>query len=535
MRIGLALVAALALAAAVPPAWFLGAEFLVFLGLGAFYAVTRTSRRPLLAAYLMGMGYMLAFSWSLRHVLWAGYVAIGFVGAVYFLVAAAWTRALSRVICGPIAFGCAAAATFWMRAEMPEIPYPHGQPIHDFHRWPAVLGCVALGGEPAGNFLLAALSAACVDLWGSWRVAMPSWRAAWTTLSAVLSTGLVLTVAASSSFALSESKQEGGDGQEHALDVAVLEPGFAALFQHKTSAAEAVLERLIRPTEVVAGPGVSRPPALVVWPESCYRARARESGASVFLDPAPLRIDLAPETSLLAGAEMQRADGRMSAVALLLDSAGVVQGWHEKTKVVPAGERIPFLTSLPVRWRDALLTWVEATMGQVPDLEPGRVRAPLSVPVRAPDQPSRRVRIGPLICFENAFPSVVRAHVQAGAQLLVVLSNEAWYRGGAELDQLEAMTVMRCIESRTPAIRCTVDGHTVAFGPDGRCLGRIESGASLERAKVLRLRIPLGQGRLPPLAWLAELVLWLILASPLLLARHVLGSWARVLLTRPQR
>lgn len=523
MRVWLAVLAALGLAAAVPPAWFPGAEFFVLPGLASLYALSRSSRRPVLLAYLAGLAYMLAFSWSLRHVLWAGFVAVGVVGGVYVALTILWSNAL-RPLCGSaIAFGCAVAATFWLRAEVPEICYPHGQPIHALYRWPGLLGVVTLGGEPLGNFALGALAAALVDAWTAWRVAIPEWGRARRQLLVVALAVSGLGLAGHWLGAAAAVRAENGT-----LRVAAVEPGFAALFQHEKSYVERLRERLVTPSEdAVRGKPA---PDLVVWPESCYPFRAREDGATLEVDMLSLRFPAA--TSLLAGADLDRADGRVAALALLLDARGKVLGWHEKRVAVPGGERIPFLHALPESWRRAVLAWIKDTILVAPDLEPGRVRPPLRVPVVRSGDARGEVVVGALLCFDNAFPSVARDLVADGAQALVVLSNEAWYRGGDELDQLEAMTVMRCLETRTPCLRCTVDGHTLWVDATGHVRDRVAAEASEPAAKVLAVELPLGAGHLPPLAWLPRIVLALVLLSSLALVRHAFRTWARLPVAR---
>ena len=91
-RVTTAIGGGLLLAAATPPAWFAGAEFLVVLGLAAWYAVATAARRPLWGTYLLGCVHMACFSWSVRHVLLPAYVFIVLMGGVYFVVATAAVR-----------------------------------------------------------------------------------------------------------------------------------------------------------------------------------------------------------------------------------------------------------------------------------------------------------------------------------------------------------------------------------------------------------------------------------------------------------
>ena len=77
-------------------------------------------------------------------------------------------------------------------------------------------------------------------------------------------------------------------------------------------------------------------------------------------------------------------------------------------------------------------------------------------------------RIAPLICFEDTVPELVR---QIAAQrndagnecdVLVNLTNDAWFHGSSQLDQHLITAAFRCVETRMPMVRC-VNGGISAF------------------------------------------------------------------------
>ena len=77
-------------------------------------------------------------------------------------------------------------------------------------------------------------------------------------------------------------------------------------------------------------------------------------------------------------------------------------------------------------------------------------------------------RIAPLICFEDTVPQLVRqiAAQRDGAgndcDVLVNLTNDAWFHGSSELDQHLITGAFRCVETRIPMVRC-VNGGISAF------------------------------------------------------------------------
>jgi apolipoprotein N-acyltransferase len=114
-----------------------------------------------------------------------------------------------------------------------------------------------------------------------------------------------------------------------------------------------------------------------------------------------------------------------------------------------------------------------------------------------------------LICYDNAFHQPVADAVVAGAQFVCVLSNEAWYRGGGELEQLCAITVLRAIACDCPIVRCTTDGTSMAVDRDGRAIAALpRATAPQAEARVLRVDVPLAGGQLPTAATWHPVIGW---------------------------
>lgn len=525
-RCCLALVGGGLFAAATPPALVPGGGLLVVPALAVWFVLADDRQRGLWPSYLLGCVHMACFSWSVRHVLLGAYVAIVVVGGLYYALAGAAVRLSPRRV-APGVFAVAVAAAFWLRATMPEIWYPHGQPCHCLWQWPAALGGVAVGGEPLLNGLLAWLAAALAQLGRSWRLAVPARRPA---LFGVAAAAATLAVASGLGHVLRQSVA--GDGTR--LSVVAVEPGFhlvdellavpgperAARFR------ELLEQRLVSPTraELLRTPG----PDLVLWPESSLPGD--ESLAALADDRVRLLADRLPASTarLCVGVNVRdgAADAPPTPAAVLLElPGGRMLGHHEKRHLVPGGEFLPFVRWLPPAVAGALRTWFAAALQSVPQATPGRELPPLRTAAGVP--------FGALLCYDNAFPGPAAAQVERGARLLCVLSNEAWYRGGGELVQLVAMSVVRALETGTPLVRCTQDGWSVAVGADGRLLAALPLAPAPRAAPgILRVDVPLGPGRLPPLAWLragtGPIAALLLLA----LALHALWQRARLAMTR---
>jgi apolipoprotein N-acyltransferase len=76
--------------------------------------------------------------------------------------------------------------------------------------------------------------------------------------------------------------------------------------------------------------------------------------------------------------------------------------------------------------------------------------------------------IGDVICFEVAYDSLVRSSVQAGAQLLVIQTNNATFGRTAETYQQLAMSQLRAVEHGRAVAQVSTTGISAVIGPDGQ-------------------------------------------------------------------
>jgi apolipoprotein N-acyltransferase len=93
--------------------------------------------------------------------------------------------------------------------------------------------------------------------------------------------------------------------------------------------------------------------------------------------------------------------------------------------------------------------------------------------------------IAPLICFEDTVSPLVRKMAAQrdsagnGCDVLVNLTNDAWFHGSSELDQHLIIAAFRCVETRTPMVRCVNGGISTFI--DGN--GEIREPAEIHVAK----------------------------------------------------
>lgn len=101
--------------------------------------------------------------------------------------------------------------------------------------------------------------------------------------------------------------------------------------------------------------------------------------------------------------------------------------------------------------------------------------------------------LAPAVCYEIAFPELLRKNVHEKTGMLLTLSNDAWFNNSVGPAQHLQIARMRAIEFQRPLLRSTNTGITAIFDATGTEVGRIESNV----ADVLRAKIQPAFGMTP--------------------------------------
>ena len=192
-------------------------------------------------------------------------------------------------------------------------------------------------------------------------------------------------------------------------------------------------------------------PSLVIWPET----------ALPFYPPSNPQMQPLQELvghknfALLTGApwyeiiNLEAKQVKFFNSAFLLEPDGQLGDRYSKLHLVPFGEYVPFKKYLPF-----LAPLVEA----VGDFSPGKIEKPISW---------KTAKAGILICFESVFPELSRQWVLAGANMLINLTNDAWYGKSSAPYHSLAMSVLRAVETRRSVARSANTGISAFISPAG--------------------------------------------------------------------
>ncbi len=83
-------------------------------------------------------------------------------------------------------------------------------------------------------------------------------------------------------------------------------------------------------------------------------------------------------------------------------------------------------------------------------------------------------KLGIAICFDSLFPEILKKETREGAQLLAVMTNDAWYKTSTGPYQHFAIARLRAVEERRYLIRAANTGISGIIDPYGRILARSE-------------------------------------------------------------
>jgi apolipoprotein N-acyltransferase len=445
----LAVVSGLALAAAhpEPSIWFFGWVGIVPL----LYAVRgKTPRRAFGLGWLAGVAHFAALlywiaptisnytqitQWQAVGVLVVlslvlGALMGGFVSVLEWLASAG----ISRVVAAPALW----VVYEWMRYFVPA-PCPWSLLGYSQYTVTPAIQIADLGGIYLVSAVLAFVNAALAELL---RVGV---RARPRLLIATLAVPLLTLVYGAARI----STMDRFEGRT--IQIGVAQASVAQQFKWDRAYENSTVATYSRLTREAAAAGAQ----LVVWPEA----------AVPFYVPQDLRSRELERLSASTGVEMF-----VGTPGAEQTDEGIVhynRAWHvvpergldrsyDKIQLVPFGEYVPF---------GFLLSWLDRAVVVIGDFGRGEEYTVFEGPLADNGQ---RSRFSGLICYEGIFPGLTREFVAVGAELLLNISNDAWYGYSSAPYQHLAMASVRAVENRVPLVRATNTGVSAVVDRVGR-------------------------------------------------------------------
>ena len=263
--------------------------------------------------------------------------------------------------------------------------------------------------------------------------------------------------------------------------VALVQPNTPCVFVFDDETMHQQLKVLLDQTRFAS----AAKPHLVVWPEtSLLGSVPDEAGTMQFVREAAAITGSALLTGTLETERVEKSTAdpyglRFYNAAWMFASNGTVLGHYRKQHLVPFGEYIPLDKIIPALQKLAP-TGVSCTAGDGPSL------------IELHDDEGRSVKVGSLICFEDTVPLLSRKSVKAGAGMLALMTNDAWFNGSIEPVQHLNQSIFRAVECGVPMVRSANSGVSCVVDAVGRVSKLTSQGCSTDFSGFLmtQVRIP---------------------------------------------
>ena len=212
---------------------------------------------------------------------------------------------------------------------------------------------------------------------------------------------------------------------------------------------------------------------LVIWPES-----AMMSKIPTFINSAAQNGDLRrlPQGApyLLGTIMVDSLEHIFNSVLAVRPDGSLAEPYHKRI-LMPFGEFTPatsdtFPSNLVPAGLRRWLRQVNATAGE---FSAGDKAAVFEYPASIVQGAVSTLKVSPLVCYEDVIGSPARESVLKGAELLVNLTNDAWFGNSAAPHQHHLIASFRAIENRRYLVRSTNTGLTAVVNPLGQTVSQL--------------------------------------------------------------
>ncbi len=229
---------------------------------------------------------------------------------------------------------------------------------------------------------------------------------------------------------------------------ALIQPDISQEMRWSDASLMQIFQRMMDMT----GEAVHSGATVIIWPESTVPL---SYAATDFYRQAIEAVSRASAVDLILGsvAEDPANHNRIWNAAFLV-SGGHTIDHYDKIRLVPFGEYVPLRK---------MLFFAHKLVHEVGNFEFGTTDKPLV----------GLFRYGPAICYEIVFPQIPRTQVIHGADVLVTITNDAWYDGTAAPRQHLNQARLRAIENDRYLLRAATTGISAVVDPTGRIVDEL--------------------------------------------------------------
>jgi len=200
-------------------------------------------------------------------------------------------------------------------------------------------------------------------------------------------------------------------------------------------------------------------PDLVIWPETSfpgYWELEPEMAAKfrTLVKSLGMRFLIGAPTLTQQGLVSKKQNS-----ALYFDEKGYEVDRYSKLRLVPFGEYIPFLSII-------------GKFYPIANFAPGAGMVIFEQALRGAKEGKAFFSV--LICFEDTFPDLSRKLVNLGANLLINMTNDAWFMNSSAPYQHAQASVFRAVENRVPLVRAANTGLSCFIDLRGKITNAVQ-------------------------------------------------------------
>ena len=194
---------------------------------------------------------------------------------------------------------------------------------------------------------------------------------------------------------------------------------------------------------------------LLVWPESVFpdayfKSQNSRHRVSSFAQEHQANILFAT-----VDWEPTQTGHKFYGVSVLVGKNGEVLGRYNKIFLIPFGEMIPFSD-----WFPGIAAWLRQNIANMSEFDRGSEYTVFSL--------ADNTQLSAPICFDIFNPTVMRGMVRNGSDLVLNLSNLAWFGRTTASDNMVATLRWRAIENRVPVVFASNNGESLFIAANGK-------------------------------------------------------------------
>ena len=240
---------------------------------------------------------------------------------------------------------------------------------------------------------------------------------------------------------------------ENTIQAAVAQGNISSHDKWETSTTFRMMDVYEELTQKAASEGAE----LVIWPETTVTVPLNRSRS---MKEFVSRVAKENQVTLIVGALYEDETGEFNSLFLVEPDGTISEQRYNKRHLVPFGEYVPLRKLVSV-----LIPPLAELSALELELTPGEDSALFE---------TSQGKIGSMICFDSIYEMLGIRSVRDGAELMVISSNDSWFKDSKAIYQHQTQAQFRAIEQGKYLLRSANTGISTILSPTGEILSWID-------------------------------------------------------------